>query len=123
MGNFLFDWNDPFVFMRGGRIKQRQDMSKEEFYFECGRVLKECENYHNLEPITSFFQRLVHCKTEELKDTVEYISMFEQGMLEKKILPFKVEHYDDIDRINPTCNIGKIQWFIWNLLHRAEMLR
>ena len=81
------------------------------FYKKYSTRIKWSMGFKNLHAISFFLHELIYWE-----DCLEYVRIVEKDLLDRGIIPFKVESVDDIykiDNANVSEEVRRLLWYIW----------
>ena len=95
-------------------------MTNERFNLEYSEVINRSSDFTDLDCIAQFIHELIHCSIDDWNITLQQIRIIEDDLLSRNILPFRIEFYEDINRINSNSIEGEIQLYIWIFLYKVK---
>ena len=95
-------------------------MTEERFKYVYPIRIKQSKDFSDLRPICVFMHEIACCEDDELDKSLEFAKLVEQDLVNRGILSFKIERFEDIYKVNTSDLPGKIQWFICLLFHRMR---
>ena len=90
-------------------------MTEKEFKWDYSIAVKRSNNYTDIKPISMFLHALMTFDEEEAEESLYYMRKIERDLLDRDILPFKIEKYEDGHRIDMSDAIGFMQYCIWSV--------
>lgn len=83
-------------------------------FFKCDyqKYLGKTDDFRNLRSLKHFVHGLSCCSENEIEETLELMRIVGNDLLDRGLVTFKVEAYEDVNRINPNTDAGFIQWCI-----------